>query len=147
MEQLDSTQRAAVSKISTERLRIKLGKVNFDEQLVADMTREQLSDAWAKCILAGRDKPQAAAATVAPTIGYDVELERQRLAFETRKFETELVLRREENELQERRRQEENEAARLKDELQERRRQEEIEAARERDLAIYQLHEQDLSMK
>ena len=36
--------------------------------------REQLLDAWAKCILAGRDKPQAAAATLAPTIGYDVDL-------------------------------------------------------------------------
>jgi uncharacterized secreted protein with C-terminal beta-propeller domain len=86
--------------------------------------------------LAGRDKPQAAAATVAPIIGYDVEFERQLLAFETRNFEAELALPREENE-----------AARLKDELQERRRQEEIEAAREKELAIYQLHEQDLRMK
>lgn len=136
MEQLDSTQRAAVGKMSTERLRIKLGKADFDEQLVAEMTREQLLDAWAKCILAGRDKPPAAAATAAPTIGYDVELEKQRLAFETRKFEAELALRREEIELQDRRRHEEFEAARLKDELQ-----------RERESALYQPNEQKLRMK
>jgi hypothetical protein len=154
MEQLDSTQRAAVSKMSTERLRVKLGKTDFDEQLVAEMTREQLLDAWAKCILAGRDKPQAAAATAAPTIGYDVELEKQRLAFETRKFEAELALRREEFELQERRRQEELEAVKLRDEMQDRRRHEEFEAARlkdelqrERELALYQLNEQKLRMK
>ena len=72
---------------------------------------------------------------VAPIIGYDVEFERQLLAFETRNFEAELALPREENE-----------AARLKDELQKRRRQEEIEAARETELAMYQLHEQDLRM-
>jgi len=54
------------------------------------MTREQLHDSWAKCIIAGRDKPQAAA----PTIAYDVELEiMQRLAFETTEFEAELALR------------------------------------------------------
>ncbi len=132
MEQLDPTQRGALIKMSTERLLIKLGKADLDEQLVADMTREQLLDAWAKCILTGRDKPQAAAAAAAavaamvtPTIGYDVELEKQRLAFETRKFETELAMRHEEIE-----------AARLKDELQ-----------TGRELALYQLHEQKLRMK
>jgi len=73
MEQLDSTQHSAVMKMSTERLRIKLGKAEFDEQLVSEMTREQLLDSWAKCIIAGRDKPQASAAMITPTIGYDVE--------------------------------------------------------------------------
>ena len=57
MEKLDPTQRTAVSKMSTERLRIKLGKADFDEQLVSEMSREQLLDVWAKCILEGRDKP------------------------------------------------------------------------------------------
>jgi len=94
MEQLDPTQRSAVMKMSTERLRIKLGKADFDD--VSEMTRKKLLDSWAKCIIAGRDKPQAAAAITAPNIGYDVELEKQRLAFETTKFEAELALRRDE---------------------------------------------------
>jgi len=83
-------------KISTERLHIKLGKADFDKQIVSEMMRELLLDSWAKCIIAGRDKPQAAAAITAPTIGYDVELEKQRLAFEVTKFEAELALRRDE---------------------------------------------------
>jgi len=91
MEKLDPTQRTAVSKMSTERLRIKLGKADFDEQLVSEMSREQLLDAWAKCILEGRDKPPAVTAKVAPTIGYDVEVEKPRLVFATRKFEEELT--------------------------------------------------------
>jgi len=74
MEQSDPTLRSAVMKMSTERLRTKLGKADFDEQLVSQMTREQLLDSWAKCIIAGRDKLQATVAITAPTIRYDVEL-------------------------------------------------------------------------
>ena len=93
--------------MSTERLRIKLGKADFDEQLVSEMSREQLLDAWANCVLSGKDKPVAAAAKAAPIVGYDVELERQRLEFETKKFEAELAFRQKELEQQEKRRQEE----------------------------------------
>lgn len=39
-------------------------------------------EAWAECVAAGKDKPG-----VAPTLGYDVELERQKLDFEIRRFE------------------------------------------------------------
>jgi len=133
MEKLNPTQRAAMSKMSTERLRIKLGKADFDEQLVAEMTREQLLEAWANCVLSGKDQPSEAAARI-PTVGYDVELERQRLEFETKKFEAELANRQQEleaarlrEELQERRRQEELEAAKLREELQEKRHKEEFE--------------------
>jgi len=41
-------------------------------------------------LLAERDKPRASAAITAPTIGYDVELEKQRLALETTKFKLSL---------------------------------------------------------
>ena len=58
MDKLDPTQRTAVSKMSTERLRIKFGKVDFDEQLVSEMTRELLLKAWANCVLSGKDKPE-----------------------------------------------------------------------------------------
>ena len=122
MDKIDTTQLSAVSMMSTERLRIKLGKAEFDEQLVFEMTREQLFEAWANCVLSGKDKPAAAAAArAAPTVGYDDELERQRLAFETKKFEAELAFRREEFE-----------AAKLRDELIEQRRQEELEPIQRR---------------
>jgi len=75
MDKLNQTQRAAVSKISTECLRIKLGKAEFDEQLVAEMTRDQLLEKWTNCVLSGKDQPSEAAARI-PTVGYDVELER-----------------------------------------------------------------------
>ena len=72
MDKLDPTQRTAVSKMSTERLRIKLGEADFDEQLVSEMTREQLLEAWANCVLSGNDKPVAAATKAAPIVRYDV---------------------------------------------------------------------------
>ena len=161
MDKLDPAQRAAVSKISTERLRIKLGKADYDEQLVSEMTREQLLEAWANCVLAGKDKPVAAPAKAPSIVGYDVELERQRLAFETKKFEAELALRQEElqaaklrDELIEKRRREELEAAKLRDELSEQRRRDELEAAQLREAreaderrALYRLQEEELRMK
>ena len=58
MDKLDPTQRTAVSKMSTERLRIKLSKADIDEQLVSEMTREQLLEPWANCVLYGEDKLQ-----------------------------------------------------------------------------------------
>jgi len=115
MDKLNPTQRAAMSKMSTERLLIKLGKADFDEQLVAEMTRELLLEAWANCVLSGKDQPSEAAARI-PTVEYDVELETQRLEFETKKFEAELAIR-----------QQELEAAKLKEELQEKRHREEFE--------------------
>jgi hypothetical protein len=146
MEQLDPTQRSAVMKMSTERLRIKLGKADFDEQLVSEMTREQLLESWAKCIIAGRDKPQAAAAVKLPTIGYDVELEKQRLAFEATKFEAELALRRDELAAAQVRFQQEEKRRQEEIELQEKRRQEEIELQekrRQEEIELYDKRRQE----
>jgi hypothetical protein len=125
MNKLDPTERSAVAKMSTERLRIKLGKADFEEQLVAEMSREQLLEAWAECVATGRDKPSAIAARAAPTVGYDVELEKQRLVFETRRFEAELALRQEEIRMQK-----ERDAVQLEERL-----------------ALYKLHEQELHVK
>jgi hypothetical protein len=138
MERLEPSQRESISKMSSDRLRMKLAKAEFDEQQVAAMSREQLIDAWAKAVAEGKDRPPSAAAAHVPAVGYDVELERRRLEFEMRKFELEEARRKEELEREEKRRREElereverrreeAEAARLREEREEARRREERE--------------------
>ena len=114
MEQLEPSQRESIKKMSTDRLRTKLTDAGFDSKQLTDMTREQLLDTWAKVVLSSKDVLPPAAAAKAPTVGYDVQLERMRLEFEMKKFEAEEV-----------RRREEIEAAKLKEEREEARRREE----------------------
>jgi hypothetical protein len=127
MERLEPSQRESISKMSSDRLRMKLAKAEFDEQQVAAMSREQLLDAWAKAVAEGKDRSPSAAAAHVPAVGYDVELERRRLEFEMRKFELEEARRQEELEPEVERRKEEAEAARLREEREEARRREELE--------------------
>jgi hypothetical protein len=127
MERLEPSQRESISKMSSDRLRMKLAKAEIDEQQVAAMSREQLLDAWAKAVAEGKDRPPSAAAAHVPAVGYDVELERRRLEFEMRKFELEEARRKEELEREVERRREEAEAARLREEREEARRREELE--------------------
>jgi hypothetical protein len=101
MELLELSQRESISKISSDRLRMKLAKAEFDEREVAAMSREQLLDAWATVVAEEKDRPPLAAAAHAPAVGYDVELERRRLEFEMRKFELEEARRKEELEREE----------------------------------------------
>jgi hypothetical protein len=124
MERLEPSQRESISKMSSDRLRMKLAKAEFDEQQVAAVSREQLLDAWAKTVAEGKDRPPSAAAAHVPAVGYDVELERRRLEFEMRKFELEEARRKEELEREVERRREEAEAARLREEREEARRKE-----------------------
>lgn len=104
MDQLDLTQREAVIKMSTDRLCGKLEKVGFDKQQLANMSREQLLDAYALELLKPAELPVAAAVVQKPVIGYDVELERRRFEFEMIKFEREEARRNEEIEREETRR-------------------------------------------
>jgi hypothetical protein len=136
MERLEPSQRESISKMSSDRLLMKLAKAEFDEQQIAAMSREQLINAWAKAVAEGKDRPPSAAAVHVPAVGYDVELER-RLEFEMRKFELEEARRKEELEREEKRRREEREweEARRREELEgeEARRREEAEVARLRE--------------
>ena len=161
MDQLDPTQRAAISRMHTDRLRVKLARTDLDEQQIAEMSREQLLDAWAKVVLAGHDEPQPAAATAATVVGYNVEVEKQRLELETRKFEAELAWRQAEAEREEARRKEEEarrkeeierEEARWKEELDRERQREELRVAKEiseaeERKALYRLQEEELRIK
>jgi hypothetical protein len=145
MERLEPSQRESISKMSSDCLRMKLAKAEFDEQQVAAMSREQLLDAWAKAVAEGKDRPPSAAAAHVPAVGYDVELERRRLEFEMRKFELEEARRKEELEREVERRREEAETARLREEREEARRREEREweeARRREEAEVARLREE-----
>ena len=62
--------------MSTDRLRVKLARADFDEQQLIEMSSEQLLDTWAKVVLSGKDLLPPGAAAKVPTVGYDVELEK-----------------------------------------------------------------------
>jgi len=86
MERLTKAQGEAIKKLNTSRLITKLAQVGYSVEELDTMDGEALMGAWATCVADGKDKPAALSAI---TTGYDVELERQKLEFEMRKFETE----------------------------------------------------------
>ena len=79
--------------MSDKRLVSLLSQAGVDSDEVEVLDRNAMIDRWAKLVAAGGGKtPKAgggAAAAKALTAGYDVELERNRLAFEREKFEFE----------------------------------------------------------
>ena len=85
MEKLEISQKESIKKMSSVRLASKLLEAGVEEDKVQAMDRNQLMAAWAEIVLAGKDKPVAAASP----LGYDPDLERQRLEFEIRKYEEE----------------------------------------------------------
>lgn len=91
MEQLDPTQRAHISELSTDILRNQLTTAGLSAEKVARMLREQLLDAWAIIVSGEKEQQSQAAAATAPTVGYDVDLEKRRLEFEMQKFEIEMA--------------------------------------------------------
>jgi hypothetical protein len=94
MEKLEPSVRDTIKKMSKERLVMKLLKAGLEEEAIAEMSREQLVNAWAELVATGRDQPKEAfaAAAAGKALGYDVDLERQRLAFEMKKFESEIAI-------------------------------------------------------
>jgi hypothetical protein len=95
VECFKSSQRESISKMSSDRLRMKLANADLDEQQVAAMSREQLLDAWTEVVAERKNRPPLAAAAHVPAVGYDMKLERRRLEFEIRKFEQEEARRKE----------------------------------------------------
>lgn len=83
MEKLTKQQKELVSKMGQTRLVTKLRDVGYSEEDLDSMDRPAMLNAWAECVAAGQDKPKIAV----QTLGYDVELEREKLAFEMRRFE------------------------------------------------------------
>jgi hypothetical protein len=83
MEKLSKPQRELISKMGQTRLVTKLRDAGYSEEDLDVMDRPAMLNARAECVAAGQDKPKIAVQTV----GYDVELEREKLAFEMRRFE------------------------------------------------------------
>ena len=98
MDKLEPAAREAINKMNTDKLRMKLAKVGVDEDKIAGMSREQLMHAWAERVAEGREEPLPTATASIKATGYDIDFERQRLAFEMKKFEDEMSWRRQERE-------------------------------------------------
>ena len=98
MDKLEPAAREAIKKMNTDKLRMKLAKVGVDEDEIAAMSREQLMHAWAERVAEGREEPLPTATASIKATGYDIDFERQRLAFEMKKFEDEMSWRRHEKE-------------------------------------------------
>ena len=96
MEKLTTKLREQVTKMSTERLRLKLCKAGSDDEAVEQMSRDDLMQAYAAVLLSPPSEPAAAAAT-AVTGGMSSaefelrqrELEMRQQEWEWRRAETE----------------------------------------------------------
>ena len=96
MEKLSAAQQQSVKKMSDERLRLKLVAAGYEEDVVVAMERETMLSTYAEFLASGGVRPGAAA-----QVGYDPDVEAQKLAFEKQRWEAkrEFKLRREEAQL------------------------------------------------
>jgi len=76
--------------MSDKRLNSSLSRVGVDLDELEGMDRNTMIDRWTKIVVAGGDKAVMAdngvTAGKSVTAGYDIELERSKLAFEREKF-------------------------------------------------------------
>ena len=103
MDKLTEPQRSDIKKMSTVRLTSKLMSAGIPEEEIEKLDRQGMMEAWAKIVAEGKDKPPVVKAMPAAA-GYDPDLEKEILAFERMKFETETKerQRQEETEMKER---------------------------------------------
>ena len=99
MEKLNATQLESIKKMSQARLILKLSKAGYSEEDLEKMDRQTLANAWAECVVAGRES--VSLAPLPTPLGYDVTLERQKFEFEVRKYKAQENARREELDRQE----------------------------------------------
>src|SRR5664279_1294400 len=110
MDKLNPKQSEAIKKLSTVRLVSKLTQAGIKEETLEPLGREQLMEAWAELIAAGKDVPLApVTATAAATSSADIE--REKLLFERERFQADMAAR--EADRDERRSAQQQESARL----------------------------------
>jgi len=97
MEKLTAAQQQQIEKMSNDHLRVKLMAAGYEEYVVLGYERDDLMSLYADVLSSSKPK--------AGPVGYDPELEREKLAFEKAKWQTEQ--RRWEGEMEERKRKEE----------------------------------------
>lgn len=95
MDQLSQKEQEKIRKMSDKRVGSLLIQAGVDPDELETMDRNSMIDRWAQLVAAGDDKGGATAVKTA-TMGYDVELQRsklafeqERLAFENKRLETE----------------------------------------------------------
>ena len=105
MDKLSESKRAEVKKMSDTRLISKLINAGCSADQVEAMNREMLMSTWAEIVAAGKE---VASATAVPRqMGYDPEVEKQRLAWEISRYEEQKALQAEQRVEQKRREDEE----------------------------------------
>src|SRR5664279_2205446 len=110
MEKLNSKQCEAIKKMSSTRLVSKVTQAGIKEETLEPLGREQLMEAWAELVAAGKDVPLApVTATAAATSTADIE--REKMLFEREKFQADMAAR--EADREERRSAQQQESARL----------------------------------
>ena len=131
MEKLNPQQLQSIQKMSSDRLKMKLIKAGMSEDVVEQMDRPALLEAWAELVLEGKDKPPEVSSPTVPA-GYDPQLERQKWEFQMKQWEEEREERRRCEEVENRKWQFqlqrwEEEKRGADEEIEERRRKEEAE--------------------
>ena len=88
MDRLETKEQEKIRKMSDVRLTSHLVKAGVSAEEMETMDRPSMMERWAKIVASGGDKVPPATAGTAPS-GYDVSLEREKLAFEKLKWEEE----------------------------------------------------------
>src|SRR5664279_1293209 len=110
MEKLNSKQCEAIKKMNSNRLVSKLTQAGIKEETLEHLGREQLMEAWAELVAAGKDvSPNPGVATAAAT----ADIEREKMLFEREKFQADMAAR--EADREERRSAQQQESLRLQD--------------------------------
>ena len=99
MESLDPKEREKLKKLPDARLTGYLVKAGISLEELETMDRTAMLERWAKFVAAGVTGGAAGGATQVP-VAVDVNLERERLAFEKAKFEAQLQFERQKAEAQ-----------------------------------------------
>src|SRR6218665_3676094 len=110
MDSLPEAKQTAIRKMRKVRLANELIQRGWDEEEVEEMNRDRLMEEWAKIVAAGQETPTEGGSPEMLRIMAShpsEELERERLAFEQRKYEEEK--REREREREERREREQRE--------------------------------------
>ena len=90
MEQLTPAQKTAVTKSSSDRLRLYLFKAGYEEEVVLGWTREELMSNYAELLVRGTTGPEAVAKSVDPALEkarFEHEEKMKQMEMEMRKAE------------------------------------------------------------
>jgi len=92
MDKLEKTRQAEIRKMSDVRLQSKLAQAGISIEALEGMDRLAMLDKYAELVLAGKEPVSGkSAGAAAAVIGCDVELEKQRLDFQRKQWETERI--------------------------------------------------------